>query len=309
MDNCDFVYFVNSQGERVTLSSPENDKYWELIGRSGFTAPDVEIFTNKFASGETRYFGKKKKPRTCKMKMFIRGKSTAERDKMFFDMLHVLMDQDGGREGRLYVKRSDGQMVYLNCVYSSGLDIVEQYKLFHIFVLEFFAADPDFHLDKSVSIVYTNGYDVSHYQKDPWSAGSIYTNAFVSFRMDIYNPCRWNVWPIIRLNQTPLIPETMSSTIVQETINSTIAFESVASRCSNVVLQTDPNKKSIMADKLVSSTTRISLPAPELIDVSLSELYFPLAPGVNTLHFIDWNDETNPVIYGSIDLNITYDGV
>lgn len=315
MDNCDLVYFVNSQGEKVTLSSPDNEKYWELIGRSGFTAPKVDIFTEKFASGETRYFGKAKKPRTCKMKMFIRGKSTAERDKMFFDMLHILLDERGTGEGKLFVKKSDGQIVYLNCVYSAGMDIVEQYKLFHIFTLEFYGADPNFYLDKSLDIDYIdNGYDVVHYTKVPWSDSS-YSDEFVSFRMDIINPCRWNVWPVIKLKYTPCIPDTMTTNLENETTEKTIQLyhvDNLGQRYyEDAVLTTDPKKRSVMAKAYVLTTNvKAFIPVPDLLNDDMTQLNFPLAPGKNTLNFVDWND-SSPFSYnlGIIDLKIPFDGV
>lgn len=143
MDNGnDLVYFVNSQGAKVVLSSPANRNYWELRGRTGFTAPEVDLFYEKFASGKTKYFGKSYKPRSPQMKMVCVGRNSAERDKLFFDMLDTLLDGDSQEEGKLYIKRYDGVMVYLNCVYSGGMNITEQYKKLHMFTLEFFAADP-----------------------------------------------------------------------------------------------------------------------------------------------------------------------
>ena len=146
MDNCgDLVYFVNSQGRKAVLSSPENQNYWELRGRSGFTAPEVENFSVQMASGITKYFGKTLKPRICTMKMVCTGKNTAERDRIFFDMLDVLLDVSGTGEGKLYVKRSDGATVWLRCVYSDGMNIIEQYQKLHLFTLTFFACDPWFY--------------------------------------------------------------------------------------------------------------------------------------------------------------------
>lgn len=146
MDNGnDFVYFVNSQGKRAVISSPENRNYWELVGRSGFTAPEVDIFSEKYASGAVKYFGRALRPRTCSMKMVCVGDSTAERDKVFYDLVNVLMDPDGAGEGTLYVRRSDGSMAELHCVYSGGLNIVEQYRRLHLFNLTFYATDPWFY--------------------------------------------------------------------------------------------------------------------------------------------------------------------
>ena len=58
MDKNGTVYFVNSQGKKTVLSSPDNHNYWEVRGRRGFTATDVDLFTQKYASGKTKYVGK-----------------------------------------------------------------------------------------------------------------------------------------------------------------------------------------------------------------------------------------------------------
>lgn len=151
MDNSISAYFINSSGEQVVLSSDQNNQYWELVGRSGFTAPEVENFTEKFASGQVKYFGKALKPRSCSMRMVCCGKDTAERDRVFFNMVNILIDKYGTKEGKLYIRRSDGGMVYLNCVYSGGMNIVEQYKKFHIFTIEFYAVNPWFYIDTGIS--------------------------------------------------------------------------------------------------------------------------------------------------------------
>ena len=123
------------------------------MGRYGFTAPDVQIYTQKYASGEERFFGKEAKPRTCGLKMLVGGKDRAERDGVFGRMLDVLLDARGKGEGKLYVRRSDGSLVFLNCVYSSGMRIAEQYQRFRKFNVEFYAADPWFYLERKYDVV------------------------------------------------------------------------------------------------------------------------------------------------------------
>lgn len=146
----DFIYFVNSQGKRAVISSERNKSYWEIGSRSGFAAPDVKLFTEQMASGTVKYFGKALKPRTGSLNMICKGKSSAERDRIFGDMLNVLLDVEGTKEGRLYLRRSDGAMVYLKCVYSGGMNIVDEYKKFRKFTLEFYAADPTYYFDGTV---------------------------------------------------------------------------------------------------------------------------------------------------------------
>lgn len=159
MDNGnDYVYFVNSRGYRTVLSSPENRNYWEVLGRTGFTAVDIETFTQKMASGTTKLLGKTPKPRTCSMKMVCVGRDSAERDQVFFEMLNILIDADGNGEGKLYVRRSDGSIAFLKCVYTSGANITEKYQKLHQFTLTFFAADPYFYVPAEYSFqkIYQN---------------------------------------------------------------------------------------------------------------------------------------------------------
>ena len=142
------VVFQNASGEIITLSDPTVSHCWELRGRSGFSAPDVDIITQKYANGVTKILKRQLQPRTVSLNMIVIGKDKSQRDALFYDMAGRLMDAastDG--EGRLILRRSDGVIVYLNCVYSSGLRITEEYRKFHRFTLEFFAADPYFYSD------------------------------------------------------------------------------------------------------------------------------------------------------------------
>lgn len=146
----ELIYYVNSKGKKTVISSKFNKNYWEIGGRSGFAAADVQLFTQQMASGSVKYFGKALKPRTGTFQMLCKGASSAERDRIFGDMLDVLLDVNGMGEGRLYIKKSDGLMVYLRCVYSGGMNIVDQYKKFRRFKLEFYASDPTYYFDGTV---------------------------------------------------------------------------------------------------------------------------------------------------------------
>ena len=154
MGNIRSIYFINSQGERADLYFSLSPWFWEMGHRRGFTAPEVELYKQKYANGTTKVLKKKPKPRTVSMKMIAMGSSRSERDAVFFDMVAKLIDLSGdGKNGRLYVMRSDGTEVYLNCVYSSGLDIEEQYRKYHTFTLEFYGADPYFYKDAPNTVI------------------------------------------------------------------------------------------------------------------------------------------------------------
>ena len=141
----DSLVYENAAGGRVILSSPLVNQYWELRGRSGFTAPDVQLITEKYVNGNERIVNRIVEPRTVRINMIVVGKNNAMRDKIFFDMVKILMDTSKGEIGKLYVGRSDGRTVILNCAYAGGMNITEEYDKFHRFTLEFYAADPYFY--------------------------------------------------------------------------------------------------------------------------------------------------------------------
>jgi len=149
MDNRVFpsLTFVNAKGVQTVLVEKNLKTFFEIRGRSGFTAPDVELITQKYFDGTTKVLKRQVQPRTVAVNMIAVGKSEAHRDDLFFKMISQLMDISGGEIGKLYVTRSDGLVVYLNCAYSSGLNVTEDYRRFQQFTLEFYAADPYFYWD------------------------------------------------------------------------------------------------------------------------------------------------------------------
>ena len=147
------LIYVNASGERTILSDRSVSSYWELRGRSGFSAPDVELITQKYINGQTRVVGRIIKPRTVSINMIVTGESTAKRDFVFFQMVESLIDVDGGDIGKLYITRSDGSVVYLNCAYSSGLKVTDEYRHFHRFTLQFYAEDPYFYSTEYTQII------------------------------------------------------------------------------------------------------------------------------------------------------------
>ncbi len=152
------LVYENPSGVQTILSSPAMTNYWEVGRRKGFTAPQVKIITQKYVNGITRTVNIIKEPRTVAITMIMTGKTEASRDKYFHDMVDRLMDVSQGDVGKLYIMRSDGLKVHLNCSYTSGLDVVDQYKNLSKFTLEFFAADPYFY---GVENVQTAEFDES----------------------------------------------------------------------------------------------------------------------------------------------------
>ena len=274
----DLVVFENSQGKTVVLSNPQNTQYWELLGRYGFTAPEVDIHTQQYASGKTIYLGKTIQPRICGMNMIVRGSSSAERDKVFFDMLDVLLDADGDGEGKLILKRFDGVKVQLNCVYSSGMRIVEEYKKFHRFTLEFYAADPWFYFEQ------------------------VYPITGMSASASVYNPFSENLYPEIYFDKSPgnnLYPYVY---IRNETTSKSIPFEYITLNGHPVVytdinIYTAPKERGIFGtkeyyDANLDLITIHNATIPELI-INTSNLNFPIVSGVNAVSWVYLQNYTN----------------
>ena len=142
----DDVYYLTADGDSIPLSAPWLKTMWELIGRQGFEAPDLKIQKTTYANGSQKIISVQPKERTVKLKMACVGESKRERDEVFQDLVRRLCLTGTGMEpGKLILRRYNGARVYLSCVYSAGLNIVEQYRRFHLFDLQFVAADPYFY--------------------------------------------------------------------------------------------------------------------------------------------------------------------
>jgi len=152
MDDKDFtsLVYVNAKGIRTVLADKAVKTHFEIKGRSGFTAPDVQLITQTYFDGTVKILKRQLQPRTVIINMMVTGKTEYQRDALFFQMINQLMDVSGGEVGRLYVKRSDGSTVYLNCAYQAGLNVTEDYRRFQQFALEFYAADPYFYRDLEI---------------------------------------------------------------------------------------------------------------------------------------------------------------
>ena len=291
MDNGnDLVYFVNSQGRAVYLSSPNNEQYWELRGRKGFTAPEVEIFTEKMSNGVTRYFGNALKPRIASLRMVCVGKSTAERDKVFFDMVDTLMDMNGTGEGKLYLKRSNGETVYMNCVYSGGMNIIEQYKRLNLFDVEFYAADP---------LYYFRRYAISFYdiinapQKKITVRNPHQTPMMVSMMIATFNPdyvLAWSADGYIE-NETTGEKITFNDSEVDEDYQLYLSLNPRQSAC---YLETETGEKSI---------------GSYLVDWTGTDQDFFIVPGDNVISFANFAGSQRVNRCSTLFIDATYLGV
>ena len=141
------ISYINSQGEEFILSMKGDRRWWEMYGRFGFGAPAVKTEDREYANGSVRTLAAILQPRECGIQMVVLGDSNKQRDEYFFDMVSHLV-QTGSKEdwGKLKIRRSDGTDVYLNCIYSGGVEeLQEAYWAFHMFTLNFRAGDPYFY--------------------------------------------------------------------------------------------------------------------------------------------------------------------
>ena len=154
------LIYVNSSGEMAVLSGGDTEYMWELLKRSGFTAPDVELITQKYVNGINKVLGRIVLPRTVRMNFVLVGDDVVERDERFAELVAKLMNVEKGENGKLYVGAPSGKGYVLNCAYSSGLNITDEYKKFHRFTLEFYASDPYFYSEEEVSYIDLEASDV-----------------------------------------------------------------------------------------------------------------------------------------------------
>jgi len=139
--------YITAAGDEVILSCPAYKKWWECYGRQGFAAPPVKHVTREYADGATDTLAVIMEPRPLMIQMVINGESSVERDEILFDMASRLI-QLGSRKdwGKLKVKRSDGKTVYIDCVYTGGLDqIADSLPNAEQFFLSFYAGNGYFY--------------------------------------------------------------------------------------------------------------------------------------------------------------------
>ena len=249
------LVYENASGVRTVLSDRSVSSLWEMRGRSGFSAPEVELVTQKYINGQTKIVGRIIKPRTVTVNMVVTGGSRAKRDALFFQMVEDLLDVDGGDIGKLYITRSDGSVVYLNCAYASGLMVTDQYRLFHTFSLQFYAEDPYFYSqdiiqsfslpEEADAITLGEGLTLNGWCLD-WS---IITNGSGV----ITNPFEHAADPVYRIAgiRTNL-------TIVNNTIQKSLSFSGLLMEYGDViVIDTRERQRSAYIEHADGSTTDI----------------------------------------------------
>ena len=279
MDNFESLTFVNSSGQEVYLSNPDITRWWELRGRAGFTAPEIEIISQKYANNVTKILKRLIQPRTVSVNMVLTGASTAERDTVFFEMVSRLMDVEGGATGKLYVRRSDGMVVYLNCAYSSGLSIIEEYRKFHKFTLEFYAPDPYFYKDlEDTSIEVHEGNYLT--LSDSLMVGNYHMiGEFLSEGSGVIdNTGTENLQPVIRLQGV-----SGSITITNAESGYSIAISNLYMTAGQtLVIDTRDDSKNIYIENPDGTTIQ----AGQYLEWNITDYEFPIIPGENHISYV-----------------------
>ena len=146
MDRPDNVIYENSRGQTVLLDG-SGVPWREVMGRTGCGVPPVQYTETVYANGVTEIMAVQSGGRDVTLMFWMEGFDESER-RSAFHRLKLSLFEVGRRNswGKLRLRCSDGRWVYLNCVYSGGLDgETETDARFQRFALDFHCADPLFY--------------------------------------------------------------------------------------------------------------------------------------------------------------------
>ena len=279
MDNVfESLIFENSSGVQTILSDQMIDSYWELRGRTGFSAPEVELISQRYASGVTKVLRRITQPRTIDINMIVTGQTTAMRDTLFFRMIGQLMDVTNGETGKLYVRRSDGVTVYLNCAYSSGLRVKDEYRKLQKFTLTFYAADPYFYHDlDDVSIILPPSSKITLRDGLYLGQGHVLGETLGTGIGTIYNASSESIQPVIRATRV-----SGQFVITNQTTGDELILNGIYTGTTDVlVIDTREATKSIYIQHADGTRTA----AGQYLDWSNIDLKFPIISGENVITF------------------------
>lgn len=285
------LVFENSSGIKTILSDINVKNCFEVGYRKGFTAPDIELVKQTYANGVTKILKRIVKSRTISIDLILVEKNNAIADKIFFQMVDQLMDVSSGEIGKLYVRRSDGMTVYLNCAYSSGLKIIESYRNFHKFTLEFYAADPYFYRDLesvTLSLPDTSKLTLKDYilLGENHKLGEIVGDGSGV----VTNNSSISIQPVIKAKSV-----NGNFSITNTTTNKSLELSNVyVAPTDYLIIDTRENSKAIYIDHVDGTKT----PAGQYLNWDNINFDFFLVPGDNVLNFyIDVGSYTDGITF------------
>lgn len=276
------ITYKNASGKIVHIADKNNSKWLDIGRREGFEAPEIELFTQKYVNGATKIIGRVMEPRTIKIRLILIGKSKAERDALFHALVKDLIDIDGGEKGEMTIKRSDGTEVTLYCSYVSGLNVVDEYRRFHRFTLEFMADDPYFYGQNIARKVGTTTSDILTLAEDLYlgvwylGIGNIEGGGVVNNPLDIDSD------PVITIPGQRLY-----ITITNVTTGQVLRFTNLGMNLGeSLVIDTRPSQKEAYIVQVNGKTRSVS----NCMDWSNTNMEMRLIPGDNVIEWTSYGE-------------------
>lgn len=277
------ITYKNASGKIVHIADKNNSKWLDIGRREGFEAPEIELFTQKYVNGATKIIGRVMEPRTIKIRLILIGKSTAERDALFHALVRDLIDIDGGEKGEMTIKRSDGTEVTLYCSYVSGLNVVDEYRRFHRFTLEFMAGDPYFYGESMSQHIGTIGSDLVKLADDLYLGTWYLGIGNIEGKGVVRNPLDVPTDPIIRIPG-----QRFRITITNKTTGQSLSLTDLGMRIGeSLVIDTRPSQKEAYIEAVDGTLRSVS----QCLDWSNVNMELKLIPGDNLIEWTSYGEE------------------
>ena len=159
--------YINARGEEAILDDDEGTFAHELQGRDGFEFPTIDLTEHEYGDGSTDVVAITVKNREVTCYFWADSMDIPHWEDKFDDVKAILL-QTGQKEsewGKLKIRLMNGQYVFLNCVYSKGIDSLVRDNMNRVkFALTFKATDPYFY----------DGYGLSYTIKQDDRSGYLF---------------------------------------------------------------------------------------------------------------------------------------
>ena len=118
-----WVSYITASGDEIILASPDISRYWVTFKRKGFDGPPLRTEKRQYADGTTDIMAVYMKERPLTLEMVAVGKTSMERDAIVFDIASRITQLGTQKDwGKLRVRRNDGKFLFIDCVYTGGLE-------------------------------------------------------------------------------------------------------------------------------------------------------------------------------------------
>lgn len=157
--------YINQRGNEIILDDDAHSFLGELAGREGFEAPEVGLTRVVYGDGSEEVLSTELKSRelTC----YFWAESLDDAFENDFDALKMGLVQVGKKNqdtwGCLKVLKRNGEYVYIDCVYSEGLESsILDSPVRRSFHLTFTASDPYFYSEETTDRVISTFSDQAY---------------------------------------------------------------------------------------------------------------------------------------------------